>query len=633
MTLEQFADARHNLGVTLFDRQRHAEAEQAYRESLHMGPDSGPTLSALADTLRCRGRTGEVLTTYRRVLARSPELSATHSNYGLLPAQRGEREQGLKHCRQAVALRPDSATAHCQLGKVLLEFGRIKEAMAALAEARRLGHDSADVCMSIGKGWLQLADYHEAKLWFERALKMSPDLVEARCQLGTVHLLAGDPQGASSIFEQVLEKSPQSVEAHVGLARARLEQGDVEGAVASHRQAIHIRPEWSVLHAALGQTLASAGDLDGANSCNRQALKLNPRCVPALAGLLTTLRGKATDDDLHAGKQLLQASSMTDGQRAQLHFGLAQALDGRGDYVRVAEHARAANALQKKQNEKRCQAYVPANYHRFIDLLIAWFTSEYFAGIQDFGRDSERPVFIVGMPRSGTTLIEQVLASHTRVYGAGERRFAKTSFQLLPGLLGEKKRPIECLAQLERGHSQRLADWHLQRLHELDQSRSARVTDKMPENYQLLGWIATLFPRARIIHCRRDVRDVALSCWLTNFTQVLWANDLEHLADRIHEYLRIMEHWRRVLPVPLLEVNYEQLVANPEETNQHLLEFVGLEWDPACLNFHKTDRLVSTTSAAQVRQPIYKSSVGRWKHYEAALQPLLDRLSNPAHTF
>ena len=628
MPLDQFADRQHNLGVALSKQQRHAEAEQAYRESLRLRPDFGPTLAALADALRCQGRVGEALTTYHRALERSPELFATHSNYGLLLAQRGELEQGLKHCRQAVALKPDSAAAHHQLGKVLLEYGHIKEAMDALAKARRLGNDSADLCISVGKGWLQLADYHEAKLWFERALKMAPDLVEARCQLGTVHLQAGDPEGASRIFQQVLEKSPQSVEAHVGLARARLEQGDVEGAVASHHQAIHICPEWSVLHAALGQTLSSAGDLDGALSCNRQALALNPHCVPALSGLLTTLRGKATDGDMHASEHLLQASWMTDGRRAQLHFGLAQALDGRGDWGRAAEHMAAANVFQKKQNEKRGQAYAPANHRRFIDLLIASFTSDFFARTQGFGSDSERPVFIIGMPRSGTTLVEQVLASHPRVHGAGERRFAKLSFQLLPVLLEEKKKPIECLAQLQRNHSQRLADWHLKQLHELDQGRAARVTDKMPENYQLLGWIAMLFPRARFIHCLRDVRDVALSCWLTNFTQVLWANDLEHIADRINEYLRISDHWRRVLPVALLEVAYEQLVANPEETSRRLLDFAGLEWDPACLSFHKTERLVRTASVAQVRQPIYQSSVGRWKHYEAALRPLLERLQN-----
>src|SRR5262249_34972159 len=148
-----------------------------------------------------------------------------------------------------------------------------------------------------------------------------------------------------------------------------------------------------------------------------------------------------------------------------------------------------------------------------------------------------------------------------------------------------------------------------------------KVVDKMPDNYQLLGWIAILFPRAKIIHCQRDVRDVALSCWITNFGRIRWANDLLHLAERINDYLRIMVHYEKFLPIPVCTVPYEQMVADQEGTTRRLLNFVGLDWDPACLDFHKTDRLVRTASVAQVRQPIYRRSVARWKHYERALQP------------
>src|SRR5262249_30679483 len=156
-----------------------------------------------------------------------------------------------------------------------------------------------------------------------------------------------------------------------------------------------------------------------------------------------------------------------------------------------------------------------------------------------------------------------------------------------------------------------LAEGHLNALRGLNPDRD-RVVDKMPDNYQLLGWIVTLFPNARLIHCRRDVRDVALSCWITNFARLRWASDLAHLAERINDYLRLMDHYRRVLPVPLFEVEYEQMVADQEGTTRRLLDFVGLEWDPACLNFHQTERLVRTASVAQVRQPIYKRSVARW---------------------
>jgi tetratricopeptide (TPR) repeat protein len=509
---------------------------------------------------------------------------------------------------------------------LLLDYGRVDEAMDALAEARRLGEDSAGLCVSVGRAWLELADYLQAKRWFERALERDPEYTEARCHLGNVHLEAGDPEGAGAVFRQVLEKEPARVEAHTGLARARLEEGDVEGAVASHREAIRLWPEGAALHAALAHTLSTAGDLDGAVACGRRAVALNPRCVPALAGLATTLRGKAEEADLRAMAELLQAPWMTDARRASLHFGLAQAYDGRGDWTRAAEHMAAANAAQKKHYEERDQGYRPAEYRTFIDRLVAAFTPDYFARVRGFGRDGDRPVFIVGMPRSGTTLTEQILASHPQVHGAGERRFASLGFQLLPLALGEGAAPVECLARLECGHSGQIADWHLERLRELDHGRAARVTDKMPENYQLLGWIATLFPRAKIIHCRRDVRDVALSCWITNFARIRWANDLEHIAERINDYFRIMAHWQAVLPVPVFEVEYEQMVADQEGTSRRLLEFVGLDWDPACLQFHRTERLVRTASVAQVRQPIYRRSVARWERYAAALRPLLDRL-------
>jgi len=234
------------------------------------------------------------------------------------------------------------------------------------------------------------------------------------------------------------------------------------------------------------------------------------------------------------------------------------------------------------------------------------------------------------MPRSGTTLTEQILASHPQVYGAGERRLATLGFSLLPRVLGVDAAPTDCLKQLDSTLVGQFADWHLEQLRGLDGGRYDRVVDKMPDNYALLGWLVTLFPKARIIHCQRDVRDVALSCWITNFTRIRWANDLEHLATRVNNYFQIMDHWQKVLPAPVLSIGYEEMVADQEGTTRRLLDFVGLDWNPACLNFHKTERLVRTASVAQVRQPIYKQSVARWKHYETALRPFLERLNIPA---
>ena len=188
---------------------------------------------------------------------------------------------------------------------------------------------------------------------------------------------------------------------------------------------------------------------------------------------------------------------------------------------------------------------------------------------------------------------------------------------------------MECLGRLNPEALDRLAAWHLDRLAEIDSAHD-RVVDKMPDNYQFLGWIAAMHPNARIIHCQRDVRDVALSCWITNFARIRWANDLEHLAERINDYLRLMAHYRAALPLPILEVSYEAMVNDQEGTTRRMLDFIGLAWDPACLEFHKTERLVRTASVAQVRQPIYQRSVARWKRYEQALHPFLQRLQIPA---
>jgi tetratricopeptide (TPR) repeat protein len=625
-----YPEALHNLGVVLARLRRLPEAEAAYRDALRLRPDAGRTVAALADVLRGQGRIAEALAAYRKALDLAPGLMEAHANYGLLLEQCGELEAGLHHCREAVRLRPDSATARHNLGRLLLEYGRIDEALDALAEALRLDPNSAALCLSIGLTWLELADYRQARSWFERAYALDPGMTEARCGLASVLLEVGDPEAAARTYREALAEEPDRVEAHAGLARALLEQGDVDGADASHREAIRRRPEAAGLHAARGHTLSTAGDLAGAVACFRTALEHNPNCVTALAGLTTTLRGKADDRDVRRSEELLAAPWMTDARRAALHFGLAQAHDGRGDYARAADHMAAANALQKKYAEDRDQGYSAEAHRRHVDRLIEAFTPDYFRRVAGFGRDSERPVFVVGMPRSGTTLTEQILASHPEVHGAGERRFVDLGFAVLPQAVGEQAPPPACLGRVTRDVVERVADWHLEQLRGLDGGRARRVTDKMPDNYQLLGWIVTLFPRARIIHCRRDVRDVALSCWMTHFSRIRWANGLEHLAERINDYLRLMDHYRRVLPASVFELDYEQMVADQEGTSRRLLDFAGLEWRPACLEFHKTERLVRTASVAQVRQPIYRRSVARWKHYEAVLRPLLERLRLPA---
>jgi hypothetical protein len=240
-------------------------------------------------------------------------------------------------------------------------------------------------------------------------------------------------------------------------------------------------------------------------------------------------------------------------------------------------------------------------------------------------------VFVFGLPRSGTTLIEQVLASHSCIHGAGELRFARQSFEQLPQVVDRPGPPRDCVTHLDARSIAASAERHLVRLAELDGGHTPRIVDKMPDNYMYLGLLAALFPRATFIHCRRDLRDIAVSCWMTDFRSIRWANDPQHLAHRFVQYGRLMDHWHSVLPVTIHEVHYEQSVDDLESVARRLIAACGLEWEPACLEFYKTQRPVRTASVAQVREPVYKRSLARWKNYEPDLAELFAALtSRPA---
>jgi hypothetical protein len=303
-------------------------------------------------------------------------------------------------------------------------------------------------------------------------------------------------------------------------------------------------------------------------------------------------------------------------------FGLAQVSDARGDYARAAACLREANGLAKEHATRRNRAYDPAQHRQFVDSMLTASDAAFCARTAGGGSATRRPVFIFGLPRSGTTLIEQVLASHSRIHGAGELRLVRRSFESIPGVLERSDWPIQCLSHLEAPAVAHLAEQHLQWLREFDGGRTDRVLDKMPDNYMYLGLIAAMFPNAVLIHCVRDLRDVAVSCWMTNFRSIPWANDIEHLATRFGEYRRTMDHWRALLPLPIHEVNYADTVNDLEEVARRLIAACGLEWEARCLEFHETRRPIRTASVTQVRQPIYTQSVGRWRNYERELADL-----------
>jgi hypothetical protein len=251
---------------------------------------------------------------------------------------------------------------------------------------------------------------------------------------------------------------------------------------------------------------------------------------------------------------------------------------------------------------------------------------EFFTRLSGHGLDTRRPVFVFGFPRSGTTLVEQILASHSLIHGAGELDLASRTFRSLRRVTQRANPPVDCFPFLDGQAISDLARTHLARLELIDNGRAQRIVDKTPDNYLHLGLLAAMFPNAVFIHCRRDPRDVVVSCWLINFKSLDYTVDFQDLAHRIIQYHKMMEHWRKVLPVQMHEVQYENLVEDFEHVAQSLINDCGLEWEAGCLNFQQTRRRVKTASITQVRQAIYHSSVGRWKNYERELADLFAML-------
>lgn len=426
---------------------------------------------------------------------------------------------------------------------------------------------------------------------------------------------SGKGDEAAAKCRALLRASPDAGPALHVLGLAALREGDcrraihlIELATTLTEQAAHMRLNLGVAYEALGQ-FAQAEDQYHA------ALRESPEFCEAYYNLAHVR--KHTDDTglLPAIRTLVHRGDIPRRQRCLLSFAAGKICDDQHDHAAAFEYYQQGNKLHDAQ-------FDPVQHREAVEDLISVCNQSFFDQRRGCGNPSEVPIFVVGVPRSGTSLVEQVLASHPAVHGAGELYDLHAIGKTLPQHTPKGEAFPICLPDLEPGLFAKFGDAYLRRIRTLDQ-RADRIVDKMPGNYLLLGLIALLLPQARIIHCRRDPLDTCLSCYFQFFSQgVPYAYNLEHLGFYYGTYLKLMEHWRKTLPVPMLEIEYESLVHEHEATCRRLIEFCGLEWDDRCLEFHKAERPVHTASNWQVRQPLYSSSIGRWRRYEKHLGPL-----------
>ena len=495
-----------------------------------------PEALAIAVQHHQAGRLKAAEQIYRQILAVEPNHANALHLLGVIVHQAGKHEVAVEYIGRAIRLQGNAAAFHNNLGEAYRALYRISEAVACYRRALELNPEYAEAHSNLGIVLRDQGKLGEALACCRRALELKPGYAEADNNLGVALKDQGKLDEAVACYRRALQLKPDFAEAHINLGSVLKDQGKLGEAVACYRRALELKPHSAEAHNDLGIALEAMGDLQGAEGSFRTALRHNSRFVFAHYNLAALMGGKLPKKDLAAQHRLLEEMDVTDAQRLFLHFGLAQVLDARGEYAEAAEHLDRGNALRLSELRRLGQEYDPKEHESFVTRMIAVCTPDFFERVRGFGLESEIPVFIVGLPRSGTTLIEQILASHCQVFGAGEIKLVSDTM----AALGEQGAdPIEGLRQLNRQTALRLAARHLERLREL--SRTAlRVVDKMPDNYLYLGLLASLFPRAKFIHCRRDLRDVAVSCWKAHFQEVRWANDQNTL---LHDFTSTNGLW------------------------------------------------------------------------------------------
>lgn len=541
-----------------------------------------PSLDA-GIALHRRGELAEAQAIYAAILGASPDHAPALHYLGLVHYQGGRNDKAEACLRRCLEIDPQCANAWSDLGVVIFKSGRAQQALQPFARALELNRGHRDALNNMAAALKQLHQFHKAAVLLRRLADLRPTSAEVARSLADALYNSGAVTESIEVYHEALRLDPHSTAARLGMAEA----------------------------------CEAAGNFRRARLQYLAVLRREPDHPLALAKLLQMRDGVTEKSWVERAEQLAASDSVEEGTRARLNVALGYHYDKHRTYDSAFHYLKLGRDIHA-----RSKPFSSEGYSKAVDTLIECLTPDFFRSVPTSRLSSKRPIVIVGMPRSGTTLAEQILASHSLVAAGGELpALPRASYRV--AALSEGHRPYpRGLGSLRPAALALLGREYLEHLSQVDR-KAPRVTDKLPFNFMHLGTLALILPGAKIVHCRRDPLDNCVSCYFTSFAEeVGFANDLSTLGRYYADYDRLMRHWKAALPVEIFELRYEELVTDTRAGIARLLDFCELEWEDACMQFHATRRGVRTPSRWQVRQPIYAHSVHRWRNYERHLQPL-----------
>jgi tetratricopeptide (TPR) repeat protein len=611
------------LGAALRSQGRLAEAVDAQRHAVTLAPWDAAGHYVLGDSLMAMREPAMAAESFHCACTMKPDFVDAHFKLGNALAVQHRYSEAIEAYERVVSLHGNFSEAHANLGFTLMSAGRYADAESHLRQALRAHPNSAPILNAMGVVLYGQTRMAEATDSFRRVAALVPGDAEVHANLGNALRELGMHQEAETSYRRSIALNDQFSRAHFDLGGLLYGQERFAEAEQCYRRALELKPGHVESCNNLGRSIRRQGRLDEARECFEKAMTIDPDAVETYFNLASLRRFEPGQPEPERMEKLVsKVPFLSENSRIRYWFALGKMREDLGRYSASFEAYAQGNRLKHAQISPN-----EANRIKLSDNIRTVFNEAFFSNRPTPIAPGKSPIFIVGMPRSGTSLIEQILSTHPDIHGGGELHDLDN---VIYGAATEAGLPAERYPELAVRMSEdaflQLGQAYIKKVWQLAPD-ATRITDKMMSNFLHIGMIRQMFPNAKIIHAMRDPMDSCFSCYATLFAKnnLDFTYDLGSVGRYYVRYIQLMQYWQRVLPAgSILELRYENMVADTEGQARRLLDYLELPWNPGCLNFHENKRVVRTASAAQVRRPVYKSSVARWKHFEAQLEPLLD---------